>query len=300
MGLFRFPRERDRSRLRSMGESKVHLNGQIMPISEATLSIADVGFLHGASAFTTMLAHNGVVFRLDRHIARLLDTVRLLGLRSDANADSLAEATNELLPANSLSRARVRITLSPGELSGDQTTTLITADPLPEYAPEWYEKGISVVIAAFKQMTGSPVYGHKTGCYLPRVLARQEAAAKGCDEALWFTPDNRLAEACFCNVFLVLGGEVYTPPRDTPVLPGVAREAVLELCGGLGIVWHDDRALTIRETLGATEMFLTSSCTGVRPVVRVERHAVGSEKPGPITRKIMASYRALLDQECAG
>jgi branched-subunit amino acid aminotransferase/4-amino-4-deoxychorismate lyase len=73
---------------------------------------------------------------------------------------------------------------------------------------------------------------------------------------------------------------------------------VLELCGSLGIVAHDAEPLTIREVLDAQEMFLTSACAGVRPVVRVERHAVGDGKPGPVTRQVLAAYGELLDREC--
>jgi len=277
----------------------VYLNGRMLPSGEAAVSVSDSAFLHGASAFTTMLAHKGVVFRLDRHLSRLFETVRLLGLRTDATAEGLTAATRDLLAANELSEARVRATLSPGSVHGGGPTTLITADPLPDYPRAWYEKGITVVVSSFRQGSGLSLAGHKTGCYFPRVLARQEAAGKGAEEAIWFTADNRLAEACFCNVFLVLGGEAYTPPRETPVLPGIVRQAVLELCEQIGIVSHEDKPLTIRETLAAEEMFLTASCSGIRPVVRVERHGVGQEKPGPVTRKIMDAYRDLLDRQCA-
>ena len=280
-----------------MSDRNVYLNGRILPAADATLSVSDAGFLHGASAFTTMRAHHGKVFRLARHLGRLFDTVGRLGLRVGATAETLAEATGSLLAANELAEARVRITLSPGPLDVEEPTTLITADRLPDYPPEWYSKGIGVVVSSLRH--GSALGGHKTGCYLPRVLARQEAAGRGAAEALWFTEDNRLAEACFCNVFLVLGGEVHTPPLETPVLGGIVREAVLELCDELGISRHDDRPLTIREALGADEAFLTASCSGIRPVIRIERHGVGDEKPGPITRKIVDAYRELLDRECA-
>lgn len=269
-----------------------------MPAGEAAVGISDAGFLHGASAFTTMLARNGVVFRLDRHLVRLMETVQFFNLRTDATVDDLAAAARELLAANKLSDARVRITLTPGSIHDGRPTTLITADPLPEYPREWYEKGISVVVTSFKQTTADATSGYKTGCYFPRVLARQAAAAKGAEEALWFTTDNRLAEACFCNVFLVLDGKVHTPPRDTPVLPGVVRHAVIELCGQLGIECDAETPLTVHEMLAAGEMFLTASCAGIRPVVCVERHVVGDEKPGEITRKIMSAYEQLLQREC--
>jgi len=277
----------------------VYLNGQILPADEATLSVSDAGFLHGASAFTTMRAHHGVVFRLDRHLERLFGTVGLLGLRTNADRESLAAAARDVLAANGLSEARVRITLSPGPVSGGEPTTLITADVLPDYPRPWYEEGIEVVVSSFRQGSDLRLAGQKTGCYLLRVLAREEAAAKGAEEAIWFTADNRLAEACFCSVFLVLGGEVHTPPLDTPVLPGIVREAALELCGPLGVACHVDEPLTLRETLAAQEVFLTASCSGIRPVIRLERHGVGDEKPGPVTQKIMEAYRELLDRECA-
>ena len=279
-------------------ELNVFLNGRIVPQGQAVISVSDAGFLHGVSVYTTALAHNGVVFRLDRHLCRLFDTAAMLGMRTDATPDALAGATAKLLEANSLTEARVRITLTPGSVNGGDPTTLITASPLPAYLPQWYEKGIGVVISSQRQGSGPPVYGWKTGCYLPRILARQEAATKGAEEALWFTADNRLAEACTCNVFIVLAGEVLTPPARTPVLPGIVREAVLELCRGMEVPCSDNRSLTIRDLLDAQEVFLTSAVAGIRPVVRIERHVVAGEMPGPVTRWVMQAYRELLDREC--
>jgi len=285
-----------------MSFDQVYLNGRVIPSDQATISVSDAGFLHGASAFTTMLAHHGKVFRLDRHLDRLLDTVRMLGLRADVTQDALAAATNELLRAGgeALPDAKVRITVTPGSIQGGPCTVLITAEPLPEYYKQWREKGITVVVASLKQGAGDPTYGYKTGCYLPRILAFREAAAKGAQEALWYTPDNRLAEACFRNVFLVLNGKVLTPPRDTPCLPGIVREAVLELCGQMEMPCDAETPLTVREMLAAHEVFLTGSGIGVCPVVRIERHAVGDEKPGEVTKKIMSAYQELLDRECGG
>jgi len=282
-----------------MANDNVYLNGKIVPHSQAAISVSDAGLLHGASTFTTMLARNGVIFRLDRHLKRLLETVELLGLKTDITGEQLTDACYELLAANALAEARMRITLTPGSIRQAKPTTVVTADPLGDYPAEWYTKGIDVEVTSFKQLPGDVSYGYKTGCYLPRILARQEAAAKHAAEALWFTTSNYLAEACFNNVFLVLGGKVCTPPVDTPALPGIVREAVLELCEVLKIEADAENRLTVKDMLAAEEMFLTGSCTGVRPVARVERHAVGDEKPGQVTQRIMTAYRELVESECA-
>jgi len=82
------------------------------------------------------------------------------------------------------------------------------------------------------------------------------------------------------------------------VLPGVVRAAVMELCEKLRVKCSDEAPLTGEDVQGCREMFLTSSVAGIRPVVRVQRQAVGDEKPGPVTRKIMAAYAELLEAEC--
>ena len=284
-----------------MSQSYVYLNGTILPAEEATVSVFDTGLLHGASVFTTLLGHNGRPLRLQRHLKRLLDNADRIGLRHGSSAEELTKAVNEVLAANRLTEARIRVTLTPGAVAGPgeepRPATIVTASAV-ENPPHWYEKGLGVMVSRFRQFGGDPAAGIKSGCYLGRVLARQEAAAAGLDEALWFTPAGDLAEACFCNVFLIRQGTVWTPPLETPVLPGIVREAVIELCQKHKIPCKADQPLTIKNCLAAEEMFLTSSVAGVRPVVRLERHAIGEEKPGPLTGKILAAYRKLLQEEC--
>ena len=161
----------------------------------------------------------------------------------------------------------------------------------------WFTEGVSVVVTPLKQWLGDPTYGHKTGCYFPRILARREAQQKGANEALWFTAENRLAEGCFTNVFLVKDGTLRTPPWDTPVLPGVTREAVLELAGKLEIPCNDEGELLINDMLAAEEIFLTASTMGVLPVVRVERHTVGDGTVGGVTKRLMDAYWELVQEE---
>ncbi len=283
-----------------MDDLNVYINGEILPESQAHIAVSDIGFLHGGSVFTTLAAFGGRPFRLDRHLKRLLDTASLLGLRTDTDADALAAAVDGVLAANKLVRARLRITLSGGDLRTGRPTTLVTAAPLPEYPPQWFTDGVTAVIGSFKQWRGDPTYGYKTGCYFSRILARQEAQRKGAAEALWFTTDNRLAEGCFTNVFLVKDGRLLTPARDTPVLPGVTRAAVLEAAKGLAIDCDDEAELLIDDLLGADEVFITASTMGVVPVTGIEAHPVGDGAVGPVTAKLMSAYGELVENETAG
>ncbi|MDY7010260.1 MAG: aminotransferase class IV [Planctomycetota bacterium] len=281
-----------------MTDRYVYLNGRIVPEPEASLSVFDTGFLHGASVFTTLRSHNGAAFRLDRHIGRLLEMAEQIGISHDATAEGLTAAVADVLKANDIAEGRIRITISPGPVGMDRPTVVVTASALEAYPQWWYTKGIGAIVSGVRQFTGDPTSGLKTGCYLPRVLARQAAATAGAEEAIWFTETGHLAEACFCNVFIVRNGEVSTPPLETPVLPGVVRQAVIELCEKLNIPCHIDKPITGEDVSAADEIFLSSSTAGIRPVVRIAKNPVGDEKPGPITKKLISAYENLLEQEC--
>ncbi|HHH76537.1 MAG TPA: hypothetical protein ENL03_05885 [Phycisphaerae bacterium] len=276
-----------------MNDQHVYLNGQLVPASSASVSVFDVGLLHGASVFTTMLAHNGKVFRLDQHIARLKTTADDISMAVECDHDHLVDAVGGVLQANSLTSARVRITLTPGAVRSRGSTVLVTADELPEYPDE----PLDVIVTGMKQPAGDLTAGRKTGCYLPRIAAMQEASQHGAHEALWFTHDQRLAEACFSNVFLVTNGELTTPDLLTPVLPGIIRQVAIDLAGKLGIPCSE-KSLSIDDMLAGDEVFLTSSCAGIRPIGKIEQHIVGERNCGPVTQQIMAAYRELLETEC--
>lgn len=280
-----------------MIEPNVYLNGQLVPAGKAKLSIFDAGYLHGASAFTTLYARGRRAFRLEEHLRRLLTTAREFQLRHDADQRVLKEAVEALLADRNLSEARVRITLSPGDIHGQLPTTLVTAEEIPTPPASW-SQGMLVTVSSYKQVPANPETGCKTGCYFPRVLALRDAVSKNAQEALWYTTENYLAEACYSNVFLVLGGKVHTPPLGEGVLPGITRKAVLEICRREEIPFDDATRLTVHEMLSAEECFLTNSTSGVRPVVQIERHQVGDGKVGRRTVRLRDAYRDLVDKEC--
>ncbi|MFP4105098.1 MAG: aminotransferase class IV [Phycisphaerae bacterium] len=282
----------------SMTGKNVYLNGKIVPAELGRVSVYDAGLLIGYSTFSTMYGRNGSVFRLEQHLDRVFDTAEMLHIQLTSTREDFRNAIPKLLEINELVEARVRLTVTPGPARASGATEIITADPLPEYPSEWYRDGIAVDIGKHRQLAGDVTYGHKTGNYLPRVLAHRDAASHGFQERLWFTADGHLAEGCMSNVFLVSDGTVQTPPLDTPVLKGICRNAVLEVCEALGVPVDTETHLTSMDLNEADEAFLTGSTAGVRPVVKVGRGSVGHGTPGPVTRRIMQRYAEMIDAEC--
>jgi len=280
---------------------KVFLNDKLVDTKDARISVGDGGFLYGAGLFETMRSYNGVVFRLDDHLNRLLASTKALSIEHTYSKEYLADAVHKVLEANNLAEARLRLTLSAGAMSQSQNkpvaTLLITAAKLQPYPAEYYKKGVLVVLCPFRQNVTEPTCGHKTTSYLPRMLALKQAHEKKAAETLWFTTDGRLAEGCISNAFLVKDSRIFTPTTNTPVLPGIARKTVCELATANKIELVE-KNLSIDDLLGADEVFITNVIMQVMPVVGVEKHAVGEGIPGPVTKRMQEYYNEFIKDTC--
>jgi len=284
----------------------VYINGAFIPRDEAKVSISDGGWLHGAGLFETIRAEYGRVFRLRQHLDRLRNSAATI-LRPIERADLPAdEVFHELLERNELHTARLRLTVTAGSMlerpepGGDVILPLsiaLTATDLGGYPDSMYEGGIHVAVCDYRQARSDPLAGHKTTSYLPRLLGLRQAQRAQCPEALWFNVHNQLAEGSVSNVFLVKDGAIKTPPIDTPVLPGIARAAVIELAAEAGVSL-EETPLTLEDLFGADEVFLTNVVMQVMPVIRVEKHDVGDGRVGPTARKLREAFHDLVRKEC--
>ena len=296
----------------------VWLNGNLVDEAAASVSIRDFGLLHAAGAFTTMRAAGGRVLRIDAHVARLRDTCDTLAIPLVYTDAKLKEAADTLLSDLKLSDARLRLTVTRGEQhvspQGDpllKPNVFLTATAFEPYSSALYETGMTVL--AYDELKLNPYdvqAGHKTIDYLSRFSALREAQRRGANEALLFNVHNYLQSGAMGNVFLVKDGKLLTPPtnvelRDeavraaTPypranVLPGTTRGAIFAIAQRESIN-VERRGLTVSDLLAADEAFLTNSIMGVMPVCRIERKAIGDDKPGALTQRLAT----LLAQEDA-
>lgn len=291
----------------------VFLSGELIPADEARISVFDAGFTHAAGLFETMRAYNGTVFRALRHLDRLTRSAATLELQMPAAIEAdvpssrseLCAAISSVLDANGLRDARVRLVITPGDVPRPgqsiehrpPPTVLISASPLQPYPGHLYRGGMRVTICPYKISRTDPLAGHKTLAWLPRLLAMKDASDRSCNESLWFTSDNLLAEASAANVFIVAAGAVLTPPIDTPILPGITRQAVIELAAEAGLS-IEEKNIDINALLAADEVFLTGSVMEIMPVTSIEKHMVGDGAVGPVTSKLTELYRELVAREC--
>ncbi len=276
----------------------VYLNGSLIPRSRASISVLDYGFLYGFGLFETMRAYGGRVFRLDRHLNRLKRSAEMLGI--PIKAPELKGAVMDTIHANKLSDARIRITVSIGEGSMPpdpaickKPTVLILAGHYQPYSQQVYQKGFRAIVSPIRRNSQSPLSRLKSANYLESMLAKQDARKAGVDEAICLNERGLLAEASMSNIFLVTEDRLRTPGQDSGILPGITREAILELASQLGInTLENDTGLD--ELFRAQEAFLTNSLMEVMPLTELGAKPIGSGKPGSLTKRLMVAYKELV------
>lgn len=265
------------------------LNGVMLDAGEARIDPRDRGFLLGDGIFETLLAVDGGVRHLPRHMARLFAAAQLLGIPAPHSKDELAAAMAQLLQENSLLRGRaaLRLTLTRGVGArglapppGAAPSILLTAVALPP-APEQVRAIMSTYVRNEKSISSRI----KSLNYLDNIMARREAAQCGAGEALMRNSMGGLACASAANLFVVTGGVLRTPPVSDGALPGIMRAIVLERAAALNIP-SQEASIAQKEMDAASEAFLTSALIGVCPLVQIDATPVGNGAPGPVTQAL--------------
>jgi branched-chain amino acid aminotransferase len=278
----------------------IWLNGRLVRGEEAALSVWDRGARAGGALFETLRTYAGVPFAWEAHLERLVLSAAELGFPVPPAPARLREAVAELLEAEGLADAVVRLTVTRGIPGGRpvRAGAWIEAESLPGRL--W--AGTRRVARGEAGAGGSAILSHtpispgwlgrhKTTSRLAWELAREEARAAGADEALLVTPGRQVLEGAASNVFVVRpDGLVVTPPLAADVLPGITRACVLRACRALGL---DAREAPVElETLRlADEVFLTNSVQEVVPLAEVAGHALPAREVG---RSLLAAYRAAI------
>lgn len=314
--------------------STLMINGRIVEGSDQTVSAFDAGLQHGVGLFETFTAgvRGGApwALHLEEHVERLARSARELGLSESVREAGLADAALKAILHAGLDRARVRLTLTGGDLNllnAAQTgtparvlpTVIIHVQPATAYPEDMFERGVSAVLADMRVNPLDPAAGHKTLNYWSRLRELQRAASQRAAEALVFQVTNHLAGGCVSNCILVqreddriqlvtpiargeeqdvasaAGGSQSGAIVPSPVLPGVTRAWAIEEATSRGYRVLR-RMISINDVLKADEVLLTNSSWGVLPVVKVEAEAIGDGVVGPIAKELRRAWNEAIDE----
>ena len=276
-----------------------YVNGEIMPIEKAVVSIEDRGYQFGDGVYEFIASYEGHLFMLEEHLDRLERSVRELAFDPISRAD-IRKAVLDLFNRSGYQRAGIYIQISRGVAPRNHAITpdmppqiIMTIRPVKE-APQALRKNGATAITVEDIRWGR--CDIKTVQLLANSLAKQKSLDAGCDDAIFVSNQGIVREGTSSNLFIVSGGRLVTHPLTDNILPGITRMVVINVAKNAGLDVEESFFRT-DELYGADEVFLTGTVTELLPVVRIDGKTIGDGKVGQTTRRL---YDLLRKQALTG
>lgn len=281
-------------------ERTIYIDGQLLPASQARVSVFDHGLLYGDGIFEGIRFYNGRIFRLEQHIRRLYDCARAILLKIPLTPEEMIAATCATVKANGLRDGYIRLVITRGVgpmgLSPFKCPTpsvIIIADAISLYSEESYRTGLTMATVATRRPSHDILSPQvKSLNYLNNIMAKVEAIQAGAEEGLMLNDVGLVAECTGDNIFIVRDGAISTPPLTAGALDGITRGTVFDIAQELGIPIRE-RDLSRHDVFIADECFLTGTAAEVIAAVKLDGREIASGKPGAITQRIIARFREL-------
>jgi D-alanine transaminase len=273
-----------------------YVNGRYIAHSAATVSVEDRGFQFADGVYEVVAIDRGHFVDELPHLDRWDRSLAALRLQPAMPRNALRQIMREMLRRNRVREGILYMQLTRGAARRDapfpkrsQPTLVMTCRRQSLPGPVQVEAGVAVLSVPEIRWQRCDV---KSVALLPNVLAKQRAREQGAYEA-WFTrqSDGVVTEGGSTNAFIVTGdGALVTHPATNAILGGITRDRVISLAKAAGMTVHE-RPFTLDEAKAAREAFMTSTTTGIYPIVRIDDATVANGKPGSVALDLNARYR---------
>ena len=281
-------------------------NGEMVAWEDAKIHVLTHGLHYGTAVFEGIRCYETdagpAVFRHTEHLERLERSAKLYYMELPYSTEQLREATHELIARNGHSSCYIRpiayrgygqMGLNPLEAPIDVS---IATWPWGAYLGEaGIRDGVRAKISSWERISPRSLIpqAKASGQYLNSVLAKIESVKAGYEEAILLDEHGHVCEGTGENIFVVVGGVIHTPPQTASILDGISRRSVIQIAGDLGYEVLQ-RDIARAELSLADEVFLTGTAAELVPVREIDDHAVGTGRPGEITRAIQAVFQDAL------
>ena len=271
----------------------VFLNGKLLPIEQASVSVLDRGFIFGDGVYELVPVYSRVPFRLDEHLTRLERSLGEAKIRNPYSRAQWRSNIYQVIDAQTFDDQGVYFQVTRGVAKRDhafpkslEPTVFMMANPLVSPPQAQVDKGGAAVSATDNRWLRCDI---KSISLIGNCLLRQMSAEAGAVETILFR-DGKLTEASASNVFIVKRGVIQSPPKSNLILPGITYDVVSELAraNNLPIEFRDVSEAEVR---AADEIWVTSSSKEVLAIVELDGKRVGDGRPGPVFRRMHQLYQ---------
>jgi len=271
----------------------VALNGALLPLEQASVSVMDRGFLFGDGVYEVIPCYAGQLFRWEQHLTRLKYSLQETRISVPFTDEEWKHHLERVINANDIKNCSVYLQVTRGVQSVrdhrfqhiDKPTIFIRVTPLPDVDEKPSAAGKTMFSVDDIRWKRCDI---KAITLLANCLARQEAEEAGADEALMIH-DGYAIEGSASNVFMIKNDELFTPPKSPKILGGITRDLVVELAKSKGLK-VTEQVFTLEELMLADEVWITSSTREIQPVVKIDHQTIGSGVAGPIFAKMSEWY----------
>ncbi len=279
---------------------KIYIDGKYYDEKNAKISVFDHGLLYGDGIFEGIRAYNSRVFKLKEHIDRLFYSAKAIMLTIPLTHAQMMRAVVETCRASKIKDGYIRllVTRGVGTLGLNpnrckKPSVIIIADKMQLYPESFYRDGMEIItVPTVRNLHSALNPAIKSLNYLNNILAKIEANNGGCEEAIMLNSEGFVSECTGDNIFIIKGGNLYTPPLSAGALYGITRQVVMELAKKSGLNVSEPN-LTRYDLFIADEFFVTGTGAELVPVVKVDGRVIGTGKPGPITKQLVSQFHAL-------
>lgn len=269
-------------------------NGSELPLADVRIPALDRGYLFGDGVYEVLRVYGGRPFLEREHLARLRRSLDEVRIRCDTAR--LQQRMHETLRSSAVREGLIYIQVTRGVAPRMhrfpqppvEPSELIYVDEIVgDPYGAWRDDGAALLSLDDLRWKRCDI---KSINLLANCLAAQAAAEAGCLEALLVAPDGSITEGSHMSVFGVTQGRILTSPLGPQILPGITRGLIVQLAerAGIPIV---QQPLRHAELHTIDEMFLTGTTSEVLPVTAVDGRPIGSGRPGPVTLRLMETYR---------
>jgi branched-subunit amino acid aminotransferase/4-amino-4-deoxychorismate lyase len=262
--------------------SSVWIDGDPGTLGKAVVPLQGSGLQAGLGVFETLALRTGRPLDLQAHLERLASGARVLSIELPAKA-RLTETVELAAAGSATPYGWLKILVLRG---GPWYVFTGSMDAEEE------GRAVSAIILPWRREPRDPLVGVKTTSYAAHQIGNELARRRGADEGLWLNSRGHLAEGCSSNLFVVRHRRLFTPSRREGILAGVVRALAIRAAKELGIAVHETR-VRLKRLRQADEAFLTSSLSGVRPLIAVDGRRVGNGEPGPVTGRLASCLRSM-------
>ena len=281
---------------------KIWMNGKFVNWKDATIHILSHVIHYGSSWFEGIRCYGTTkgpaIFRLDKHLERLYDSVKIYQAPIPYTREEMEEAIIETIRTNKMRSCYIRPIVYRGygdvgvnPLNNPVDVAIAVWDWGTYLGPEALSKGIDTCVSSWTRPAPNtlPTIAKAGGNYLNSQLIKMEAIKGGFTEGIALDFHGYVSEGSGENIFVIKNRDILTPPLTASILPGVTRSSVITLLRDNG--YKVQEVDIEREMLAiADEIFFTGTAAEITPIRSVDRIMIGDGKPGPITRHIQEVF----------